>query len=143
MKSLNEIRLLSGPSVKVLSFLISSLPPPPQFRNIILPGGVPIVVQQKRIQLGTMRLQVRSLASLSGLMIWQCRELWYRSQTRLRSCVAWEPPYAVSAALKSKRYIYSSFSGQSFKLNRSYADISIISLPLSLILQTLHFTNGK
>ena len=29
-------------------------------------GEVPIVVQQKRIRLGTMRLQVQSLASLSG-----------------------------------------------------------------------------
>ena len=35
-----------------------------------------------------MRLLVRSLASLSGLRIWHCRELWYRSQTQLGSCVA-------------------------------------------------------
>ena len=28
--------------------------------------------QQKRIQLGTMRLRVRSLASLRGLRIWHC-----------------------------------------------------------------------
>ena len=34
--------------------------------------GVPIVVQWKRIRLGTMRLPVRSLALLSGLRIWQC-----------------------------------------------------------------------
>ena len=38
--------------------------------------GVPVVVQQKRIRLGTMRLQVQSLASLSGLRIQSCRELW-------------------------------------------------------------------
>ena len=50
--------------------------------------GVPIVVQWKRIQLGTMRLQVRSLASLGGLKIWHCCELLYRSQTQLRSDVA-------------------------------------------------------
>ena len=35
-------------------------------------GGVPILVQRKRIQLGTVRLQVRSLALLSGLRIWRC-----------------------------------------------------------------------
>ena len=34
--------------------------------------GVPVVVRWKRIQLGTMRLQVRSLTSLSGLTIWRC-----------------------------------------------------------------------
>ena len=32
--------------------------------------GVPIVAQGKQIQLGTMKLQVRPLASLSGLRIW-------------------------------------------------------------------------
>ena len=36
------------------------------------PPGVPVVVQQKGIPLGTMRLRVRSLASLSGLRIWRC-----------------------------------------------------------------------
>ena len=35
-----------------------------------------------------MRLQVPSLAFLSGLRIWCCRELWYRSQTWLGSHVA-------------------------------------------------------
>ena len=50
--------------------------------------GVPIVVQRKRIRLGTMRLRAWSLASLSGLRIWRCHELWCRSQMRLRSGVA-------------------------------------------------------
>ena len=50
--------------------------------------GVPIVMQWKRIQSGTMRLWVRSLASLSGLRIWHCHELWYRSQIRLGSGIA-------------------------------------------------------
>ena len=40
--------------------------------------GVPVVVQQKRTQLGTMRLWVRSPASLSVLRIWCCCELWCR-----------------------------------------------------------------
>ena len=34
--------------------------------------GFPIVVQQKQIQLGTMRLRVWSLASISGLRTWHC-----------------------------------------------------------------------
>ena len=50
--------------------------------------GVPVVVQWKRIRLGTMRLRVRSLASLGGLRIWHGRELWCRSQTWLKSRVA-------------------------------------------------------
>ena len=44
-----------------------------------------MVTQLKQIQLGTMRLQVRSLASLSGLRIQRCREPWRRSQTWLGS----------------------------------------------------------
>ena len=43
---------------------------------------------QKQIQLGTMRLQVRSLALISGLRIQHCHELWCRLQTRLGSHVA-------------------------------------------------------
>ena len=71
------------------------------------------MAQQKRIQLGTMRLRVRSLSSISGLKIRCCHELWYRSQTRLGSGVAvalirllaWEPPYATGAALKNKKKV--------------------------------------
>ena len=33
-------------------------------------------------------MQVWSLASFSGLMIWCCRKLWYKLQMWLRSCVA-------------------------------------------------------
>ena len=60
-----------------------------------------------------MRLQVRSLASLSGLKIWHGRELWCKSQMQLRSGIAvalakarpigplaWEPPYATGVALE-------------------------------------------
>ena len=46
------------------------------------------MVQQKQIQLETMGLRVRSLASLSGLRIRHCRELWCRSQIQLRSRIA-------------------------------------------------------
>ena len=50
--------------------------------------GVPFAAEHKRIQLGTMRLRVRSLPLLSGLTIRRCRELWCRLQTRLGSRVA-------------------------------------------------------
>ena len=50
--------------------------------------GVSIMAQQKRIQLGTMRLQVRSLALLSGLKIQCCCELLCRLQIWLGSDVA-------------------------------------------------------
>ena len=46
------------------------------------------MAQWKRIRLGTMRLQIRSLALLRGLRIRHCRELWCRSQTQLGSHVA-------------------------------------------------------
>ena len=42
--------------------------------------GVPIVAQQRRIWLASMRTQVQSLALLSGLRIPRCHELWCRSQ---------------------------------------------------------------
>ena len=48
---------------------------------------VPIMVQWKRIRLGTMRVRVPSLASLHGLRIWCCHGLWCRSQAWLGSGV--------------------------------------------------------
>ena len=75
-------------------------------------SGIPEVVQRKWIWLGTMRLQVPPLASLSGLRIRHCHELWCMSKIQLGSGVAvavalirplaWECPYAAGAALKSK-----------------------------------------
>ena len=50
--------------------------------------GIPIMAQQKRIWLASMRTQFLSLASLSGLRIQHCRELWCSLQTWLRSYVA-------------------------------------------------------
>ena len=48
--------------------------------------GVPIMVQQKQIRLGTTRFWVQSLASLRGLRIPElCRELWCSSQMQLGS----------------------------------------------------------
>ena len=51
-------------------------------------SGVTIVAQWKQIRLGTIRLCVRSLTSLSGLRIHCCCELWHRSQTQLGSYIA-------------------------------------------------------
>ena len=51
-------------------------------------SGVPVAAQWKRNWLASMRMQVRSLALLSGLRIHHCCELWCRSQTRLRSHIA-------------------------------------------------------
>ena len=54
-----------------------------------------------------MRTQVPSLASLNGLRIWYCRELWCGSQMWLGSGVAvalaWEPPYAAGVAQEKKK----------------------------------------
>ena len=47
-----------------------------------------IVTQQKRIWRASLRTQVWSLASLSGLRLWHCDELWCSLQTKLGSCVA-------------------------------------------------------
>ena len=83
-------------------------------------AGIPVMAQQKRVQIESMRMWVRSLASLSGLRIWHCHELWCRSQMRRSSdlalmwlwCrpaavvpiwpLAWELPYAMGAALKKQ-----------------------------------------
>ena len=50
--------------------------------------GVPVAVQQKGTRLGTMRLQVLSLALLSGLRIRRCHELWCSLQMWLGSHIA-------------------------------------------------------
>ena len=73
----------------------------------------------KRIQLGTMKLQVQSLALLSGLRVWHCRScgvghrcgldlallwLWHKpAATALFRPLAWEPPFATGAALKGQK----------------------------------------
>ena len=78
--------------------------------------GVPFVAQWKRIRLGTMKLRVRTLASLSGLRIQGCcgvgcrhgsdpALLWLRYRLAAVAAIgplAWESPYAMGVALKSK-----------------------------------------
>ena len=57
--------------------------------------GVPIVVQWKRIQLVSMRMQVRSLASLIRSGIWHCCDVVGRPAAVARiQPLAWELPYA-------------------------------------------------
>ena len=62
--------------------------------------GVPIVVQWKQIRLGTVRLRVLSLASLSGLRIRRCCELWCGVVLRYYSDLVllwlWHRPEAIA-----------------------------------------------
>ena len=51
-------------------------------------GGVPVVAQWVKNLIVSMRMLVQSLALLSELRIWHCRELWLRLQMQLGSCVA-------------------------------------------------------
>ena len=80
------------------------------------------MAQQKQIWLVSMRKQVRFLASFSPSGIQRCCELWYRSQTWLRSRLlwlwhraeveapmwplVWEFPHASGAALKRKKKLH-------------------------------------
>ena len=47
----------------------------PNYQFKFSKSEVPVMEQWKQIQLGSMRLQLRSLASISGLRIWCCQEL--------------------------------------------------------------------
>ena len=78
-----------------------------------------MIRQQKQIRLVSMRMQVQSLALLSGSRIQCCRELWCRLQmwpgsvllwpwrrpaaVALIGPLAWEPPYAMGVAVKCKK----------------------------------------
>ena len=66
-----------------------------------------VLVQWKWTWLGTTRLQIQSLALLSGisgLRIRCCRELWCRLATTVPiRPLAWQPPYAMGAALKRQK----------------------------------------
>ena len=80
--------------------------------------GVSVVAPQKQTQLASRRRQLQSMASLSGLRIWHCPEVWCRLPwgldptslwpwSRLASValiwpLAWELPYTTAAAIKRK-----------------------------------------
>ena len=59
------------------------------------------MAQQKQIQLASLRMWVQAPALLSGLRIRHCCELWCRSQTWLRSCVAVAVAVAVASTCSS------------------------------------------
>ena len=63
--------------------------------------GVPIMAQRKQIQLVSMRMWVRSLASLSGSGIRLCCELWCKSHTWLGSFIAVAVAVAVASSCSS------------------------------------------
>ena len=51
-----------------------------------------------------MKFRVRSQASLSGLKIWCCCELWYRpAAVALIRPLAWGPPYAMGCSPKKQK----------------------------------------
>ena len=92
---------------------ITKIPKPPVWDSLKThTKGAPVVAQRKWIRLGTVRLQVPSLASLRGLRIRCCWELWCRSQTGLGSRFAlsmvtagsgiphWPPPLGTSISRK-------------------------------------------
>ena len=86
---------------------------------------VPTVVLWERTQLVSMRMQVLSIASISGLRIRHCRELWCKSSyvvgrrpgsdpellwlwrkpaaIALTRPLAWELPHATGATLKRQK----------------------------------------
>ena len=79
--------------------------------------GVPIMAQRKRIRLGAMRLQVPSLASLSGLRIFGvCQRyssdpvlpwLWCRPAAAAAiQLLTWKLAYAAGVALKRKKNFF-------------------------------------
>ena len=92
--------------------MINFIYPPSQYHRIYsftalkkkAPCGVPIVEQRKGIPLVIMRLRIRSLASLSGLRMRCCHELWCRlaAVAPIRP-LAWKPPYATGATPKEEK----------------------------------------
>jgi len=72
-------------------------------RNV-LEMEFPLSLSGLRNLLVSRRMQVPSLALLSGLQIWCCCELWCRpaAAAPIRP-LAWELPYATGVALKRKK----------------------------------------
>ena len=87
---------------KILTLQLKKNPCIHQFKKYV--PGVLVVAQQKQICLVSIRMQVQSLASLSGLRIQRCCELWCRpADTALIRPLAWKPPYATGVRLKKRQ----------------------------------------
>ena len=82
-----------------------------------------------------MRARVRSLASFTSLRIWHCRELWCRSQTQLRSCVAvavvWASSYSSNSAPNLGTSICLGCDPKKQKKKRKQVELRKIKLPSS------------
>ena len=65
----------------VPNLILTNINKDPEVYFKMLLKGVPIVEQQKQIQLVSIRMLVQSLASFSGLRIWHYCELWCRLHT--------------------------------------------------------------
>ena len=66
--------------------------------------GVPLWLSRLQTHLASMRMQIWSLASLSGLRIQHCCELWCRPAAAAPiQALTWELPHAPGKALKSKK----------------------------------------
>ena len=81
------------------------------------------MAQQKWIWLVSMRTLGGSLALLSGLKIWHCRELWYRSQMRLGSGIAvvWASGYSFDLTLSLGTSACCGCSPKKKRKKKSYA----------------------
>ena len=106
-----KIKLLYDPTIPLLHIYPDKTIIQKDTCTPIAKTGVPVIVQWKQIQLGTMMLQVWSLATLSELKTWHCHELWCRLQTWLGFCIAvavaqasscssdWTPSLGISICL--------------------------------------------
>ena len=65
-----------------------------------------------------MKMWVQSLASLSGLRIWRCHELWCTlAAAAPTEPLAWEFPYTMGAALKKKKERKEKREGKKISVN--------------------------
>ena len=81
-----------------------------------------------------MRMRVHYLASISGLRIWHCHELWC-GLVAVASIgpLAWEPPYAVGVALKGEKFKKKLFCAILCTCHVFYVEIECRSLKLFLL----------
>ena len=79
----NFVVFLLHPLIRLWGFFFLSF-----FRLVIQYIGIPVVAQQAKNRLVSVRMQILFLTSISGLRLWCCCKL-HRWQMQLRSDVAW------------------------------------------------------